>query len=69
METTAPEALEQSIFSEQSDVFSFGILLILLFNVSKDKIDEINQIRTDKRSLKSVGKPKYAGEDEKTSVL
>lgn len=65
VQITAPEAIEQNIYSEKSDVFSFGILLIHLFNSSSYQSDEILKVRN--RNIESIKKPKFA--DEETLVF
>lgn len=58
---TAPEAKKLHIFTEKSDVFSFGILLLFLFDLSQVKIAALRP--TDKKNLTSFEKPLYADDE------
>lgn len=54
----APPQMNEEAISEFSDVFSFGILLIFLFNLSTENSTEI--VETAKNSPTRVKKPKFA---------
>lgn len=57
-EEVAPETRQFGIFTEYSDVFSFGVLLAFLFNLSLLSYSEVIEvINTDSAKLR---KPAYA---------
>lgn len=57
----SPESHELNIFTEQTDIYSFGILLMLLYNKSTE--NEVDIIQKAKTIPKCLVKPEHASED------